>query len=203
MTTPIADRPVARAAGQVIALVGSAGGLRGFTRVLEQLPGDFEAAIVIVLHLQAAHPSMLATILARSSRLPVKQAEAGDVIEAGHVYVAPPAAHLLVAADGTMQLDNRPPIHFLRPSADVLLESLATTYAGDCLAVVFSGTGSDGAAGAAALKDAGGVVLAQDEASSEFFGMPAAAIASGAVTEVLALDRIAPALVEFVRPSLS
>jgi two-component system chemotaxis response regulator CheB len=203
VTTPIADRPVARAAGQVIALVGSAGGLRGFTRVLEQLPGDFEAAIVIVLHLQAAHPSMLATILARSSRLPVKQAEAGDVIEAGHVYVAPPAAHLLVAADGTMQLDNRPPIHFLRPSADVLLESLATTYAGDCLAVVFSGTGSDGAAGAAALKDAGGVVLAQDEASSEFFGMPAAAIASGAVAQVLALDRIAPALVEFVRPSLS
>jgi two-component system chemotaxis response regulator CheB len=203
VTTPIADRPVARAAGQVIALVGSAGGLRGFTRVLEQLPGDVEAAIVIVLHLQAAHPSMLATILARSSRLPVKQAEAGDVIEAGHVYVAPPAAHLLVAADGTMQLDNRPPIHFLRPSADVLLESLATTYAGDCLAVVFSGTGSDGAAGAAALKDAGGVVLAQDEASSEFFGMPAAAIASGAVAQVLALDRIAPALVEFVRPSLS
>jgi two-component system chemotaxis response regulator CheB len=203
VTTPTADRPVASAAGQVIALVGSAGALRGFTRVLEQLPGDFEAAIVVVLHLQAAHPSMLATILARSSRLPVKQAEADDVLEAGHVYVAPPAAHLLVAADGTMQLDNRPPIHFLRPSADVLLESLASAYAGDCLAVVFSGTGSDGAAGAAALKDAGGVVLAQDEASSEFFGMPAAAIASGAVAEVLALDRIAPALVEFVRPSLS
>jgi two-component system chemotaxis response regulator CheB len=203
VTTPTADPPFTRAATQVIALVGSAGGLRGFARVLEQLPCDFEAAIVVVLHLQAAHPSMLATILSRSSRLPVKQAEAGDVLEAGHVYVAPPDAHLLVATDGTMQLDNRPPIHFLRPSADILLESLASTYAGDCLAVVFSGTGTDGAAGAAALKDAGGVVLAQDEASSEFFGMPAAAIASGAVDQVLALDRIAPALVEFVRPSLS
>jgi len=203
VTTPTADRQVAPAASQVVALVGSAGGLRGFTQVLEQLPVDFEAAIVVVLHLQAAHPSMLAQILARSSRLPVKQAEAGDVLEPGHVYVAPPDVHLLVAADGTMLLDDRPPIHFLRPSADMLLESLASTYAGDCLAVVFSGTGSDGAAGAAALKGAGGVVLAQDKASSEFFGMPSAAIASGAVDQVLALDRIAPALVEFVRPSLS
>ena len=203
MTTPTAEPPTARSAVQVVALVGSAGGLRGFTRVLEQLPANFGGAIVVVLHLQAAHPSMLARILARSSRLPVKQAEAGDVLEPGHVYVAPPDAHLLVAADGTMQLDDRPPIHFLRPSADVLLESLASSYAGDGLAVVFSGTGSDGAAGAAALKDAGGVVYAQDEASSEFFGMPAAAIASGAVDQVLALDRIAPALVEFVRPSLS
>ena len=203
MTTPIVEPPAARTAGQVVALVGSAGGLRGFASVLEQLPSDFGAAIVVVLHLQAAHPSMLARVLARSSRLPVKQAEAGEVLEPGHVYVAPPDAHLLVGADGTMQLDNRPPIHFLRPSADVLLESLASAYAGDCLAVVFSGTGSDGAAGAVALKDAGGVVFAQDEASSEFFGMPSAAIASGAVDQVLALDRIAPALLEFVRPSLS
>src|SRR4051812_49565379 len=122
---------------------------------------------------------MLATILARSSRLPVKQAEAGDVLEAGHVYVAPPAAHLLVAADGTMQLDDRPPIHFLRPSADVLLQSLASTYAGDCLAVVFSGTGSDGAAGAAALKEGGGTLLAPGEGAFEVFGMPAAAGANG------------------------
>ena len=201
MTTPTAEPPTARSAGHVVALVGSAGGLRGFTRVLEQLPAGFDAAIVVVLHLQAAHPSMLARILARSSHLPVKQAESGDVLEPGHVYVAPPDAHLLVTADGTMQLDNRPPIHFLRPSADVLLESLASAYAGECLAVVFSGTGSDGAAGAVLLKDAGGVVLAQDEASSEFFGMPSAAIESGAVDQVLALDKIAPELVEFVRQS--
>src|SRR4051794_41857790 len=123
---------------------------------------------------------MLATILARSSRLPVKQAEAGDVLEAGHVYVAPPDAHLLVAADGTMQLDDRPPIHFLRPSADVLLESLASTYAGDCLAVVFSGTGSDGAAGGAPWEEGGGGGPPPDRGPPGGFRFPPAAGARAA-----------------------
>jgi two-component system, chemotaxis family, protein-glutamate methylesterase/glutaminase len=195
-----AERRSTRFGGPVVALVGSAGGLRGFVRVLEELPADFPAAVVVVLHLQAEQPSMLAAILGRSSSMPVKQAEAGDRLAPGHVYVAPPGVHLLVLADGSLQLDRRPPIHFLRPSADVLLESLASTYAADCIAVVFSGTGSDGAAGAAALKASGGVVLAQDEESSDYFGMPSAAIASGAVDQVLALERIAPAVLEFVRP---
>jgi two-component system, chemotaxis family, protein-glutamate methylesterase/glutaminase len=202
VTAPIAERTRSRVATQVVALVGSAGGLRGFVHVLGELPDDLGAAVVILLHLQAAHPSMLSTILARSSRLPVKQAEGGDRLEAGHVYVAPPGTHLLVRTDGSLQLDATPPVHFLRPSADVLLESLATAYAADCLAVVFSGTGSDGAAGALALKASGGVVLAQDEESSEYFGMPSAAIASGAVDQVLALDQIAGAVVGFVRPCL-
>ena len=202
MTVPAAERSLA-AAHQVVALVGSAGGLRGFVRVLEDLPADFAAAVVVVMHLQAAHPSMLATILGRASCLPVKQAEGGDVLEPGHVYVAPPDAHLLVGADGTLRLDTTPPIHFLRPSADVLLRSLAAAYGAECMAIVFSGTGSDGAAGAIAIKAAGGVVVAQDEATSDYFGMPAAAIAQDAVDQVLGLDRIAPAVVEFVRPCLS
>jgi len=192
-----------RSADKVVALVGSAGGLRGFAHVLEQLPGDLAAAVVVVLHLHAAYPSMLAPILGRSSQLPVKQAEAGDVLEPGHVYVAPPNVHLLVLPTGTLQLDTAPPIHFLRPSADALLESLASSYAADCMAVVFSGTGIDGAAGAVALKASGGVVVAQDEETSDYFGMPAAAIASGAVDRVLALDGIAAAVVDFVRPSRS
>ena len=203
MTAPTAERAGTRAAEQVIALVGSAGGLHGFRRVLEELPGDLAAAVVVVMHLQAAHPSMLATILARSSRLPVKQAEGDDTLESGHVYVAPPGAHLLVRADGSLQLDTTPPVHFLRPSADVLLASLASAYAADCMAIVFSGTGTDGAAGAVALKASGGIVLAQDENSSDYFGMPSAAIASGAVDRVLALDQIAGAVVGFVRPCLS
>jgi two-component system chemotaxis response regulator CheB len=203
VTAPTAERAGTRAAAQVVALVGSAGGLRGFIRVLEGLPNDLAAAVVVVMHLQAAHPSMLATILARSSPLPVKQAEEGDRLEPGHVYVAPPGAHLLVRADGSLQLELTPPVRFLRPSADVLLESPATAYAADSLAVVFSGTGSDGAAGARAIKASGGVVLAQDEESSDYFGMPSAAIASGAVDQVLALDQIAGAVVGFVRPFLS
>jgi two-component system, chemotaxis family, protein-glutamate methylesterase/glutaminase len=202
VTAPTVERPVA-AAEQVIALVGSAGALRGFVRVLEGLPADLGAAIVVVLHLQAAHPSMLARILGRASSLPVKQAEAGDALEGGHVYVAPPDAHLVLGADGGLRLDTTPPIHFVRPSADVLLESLAAAYGAECMAIVFSGTGSDGAAGAVAVKSSGGVVLAQNEATSDYFGMPGAAIARGVVDQVLGLDLIAPAVVEFVRPCLS
>ena len=203
MTASTAERPLARPAEHVVALVGSAGGLRGFVGVLEELPRDLEAAVVVVMHLQAARPSMLATILGRSSALPVKQAASGDVLEAGHVYVAPPNVHLLVAADGSLRLEATPPIHFLRPSADVLLESLAENYAAGCIAVILSGTGTDGAVGAAALKASGGTVLAQDEASAEYFGMPGAAIATGAVDRVLGLDGIAAAVLEFVRPCLS
>jgi two-component system chemotaxis response regulator CheB len=203
VTAPTTERPLAHAATHVVALVGSAGGLRGFVSVLEALPADFPGAIVVVLHLQAAHPSMLATVLSRASVLPVKQAEGGDVLEPGHVYVAPPDAHLIVSDDGRLQLDTAPPIHFLRPSADMLLESLAAAYGAESMAIVFSGTGTDGAAGAAALKASGGRVLVQDEDSSEYFGMPAAAIARGVVDEVLALERIAPAMLEFVRPCLS
>jgi two-component system chemotaxis response regulator CheB len=171
--------------------------------VLEALPLDFSAALVVVLHLQAARPSMLASILGRATGLPVKQAEAGDLLNSGHVYVAPPDAHLFVAADGSLQLDRQPPIHFLRPSADVLLESLADVYGAECMAIVFSGTGTDGAAGAVALKASGGVVLAQDDESADNYGMPSAAIERGAVDQVLALDRIPAAVVEFVRPCLA
>ena len=109
---------------KVVALVGSAGSLRAFKEVLAPLPPDLEASIVVIMHLHPGHESVLASILARSSAMPVKQAEADDVLEAAHVYVAPPDAHLLVAG-GKLELDLGPPIHFLRPSADVLLASLA------------------------------------------------------------------------------
>ncbi|HEY3922220.1 MAG TPA: chemotaxis protein CheB [Gaiellaceae bacterium] len=187
----------------VVALVASAGGIHALGRVLSGLPRDFEAAVVVVLHLQSGQPSMLADVLARRSPLPVKQAVPGDRLEPGHVYVAPPDAHLIMREDGALQLDMSPPIHFLRPSADVFLASLASSHSQRALAVVLSGSGHDGALGATAVKESGGIVLAQDESTSEYFGMPSAAIASGAVDRVLALDDIAAAVVAFVRPSLS
>jgi len=184
---------------KVVALVGSAGSLHAFREVLAPLPADLEASVVVIMHLHPGHESVLASILARSSAMPVKQAEADDLLEPSHVYVAPPDAHLLVAG-GKLELDLGPPIHFLRPSADVLLASLAAAFAGGALAVILSGSGTDGAAGVVAVKAAGGTVFAQDE-SAEYTGMPQAAIASGAVDRVLPLAEIAPAVLEFVRRS--
>src|SRR5262245_17020926 len=144
---------------KVVALVGSAGSLRLFGDVLRLLPADLEASIVVIMHLQPGHESLLASILGRATTMPVKQAEADDELEASHVYVAPPDAHLLVAG-GRLELDLGPPIHFLRPSADVLLASLAGAFGDGALAVVLSGSGSDGAAGVVAVKNAGGSVIA-------------------------------------------
>jgi two-component system, chemotaxis family, protein-glutamate methylesterase/glutaminase len=107
-------------------------------------------------------------------------------------------AHLLVAADGTLRLERSELVHHVRPSADALLLSIAKEYRARCLAIVPSGTGIDGAAGAAAVKQAGGTVVAQDEARAEHFGMPGAAILTGAVDHVLSLREIGAAVLDFV-----
>jgi two-component system, chemotaxis family, protein-glutamate methylesterase/glutaminase len=167
--------------------------------VLGGLPRDLDAAVLVVLHLTPQHRSLLAEILGRRTDLAVRQAEDGDLLRTGTAYVAPPDAHLLVTNGGTLRLDKSELVHHVRPSADVLLLSLAQNHGGRCLAVILSGTGIDGAAGAAAVKSAGGMVLAQDEATAEYFGMPGAAILAGGVDEVLPLDRIGPAVLEHMR----
>jgi len=181
----------------VVAIVGSAGGIAAMGEVLERLPPDLPAAVVIVLHLTAQHKSLLAQILSRRTGLAVREARDGDLLTESVVYVAPPDAHLLVTPDGEVRLDKSELVHHVRPSADVLLLSLARDYPGRCLAVVLSGTGIDGAAGAAAVKQAGGHVVAQNESTSQHFGMPGAAILAGGVDEVLALDEIGRAVIDF------
>jgi len=187
------------AACDVVAIVGSAGGIAAMENVLGQLPADLDAAVIMVLHLTAQHKSMLARILARRTELAVREAEDGVELTPATVFVAPPDAHLLVTADGRLRLDQSELVHHVRPSADVLLLSIARDYPGRCLAVVLSGTGIDGAAGAAAVKQAGGTVVAQDEATAQHFGMPGAAILTGGVDHVLPLDRIGDAVLKFTR----
>ena len=181
----------------VVAIVGSAGGIAAMENVLERLPADLNAAVLIVLHLTPEHPSLLAQVLARKTALAVREATDGDALQPSTVYVAPPNAHLLATADGRLRLERSEVVHHVRPSADALLLSIAHEYRGRCLAVVLSGTGIDGAAGAAAVHQVGGIVVAQDEATSQHFGMPGAAILAGGVDEVLALDEIGSAVIEF------
>jgi two-component system chemotaxis response regulator CheB len=196
---PTASQPDdARAADWVVALVGSAGALAAMGAIAEALPEDLPAAVVVVLHLPPGHQSMLPAILSRRTALEVKEAEEGDLLRSGCVYVAPADVHLLVRVNRSLTLDTRPPIHFVRPSADLLLESLAAAVGNRALAVILSGVGRDGADGAVAIKAAGGTVIAQSEESAAHFGMPAAAIAAGAANHVLPLDRITATVVEYV-----
>ena len=112
----------------------------------------------------------------------------------GTVHLAPPDHHLLVDADGVLSLTHTELVHFVRPSADLLFESTAASFREGAIAVVLSGSGSDGSMGVKAIKKMGGTVIVQDERSSQYFGMPGAAVQTGAVDFVLPLEEIAPAL---------
>ena len=187
------------AAFDVVALAASAGGLTALSRVLSALPSDFPAAVVVVQHLDPRHRSLMADILSRRTSLRVKQAEEGDLLTPATVYIAPPNRHLLVNPDGTLSLSQSELVHFVRPSADLLFESVAASHKDRAIAVVLTGTGTDGAMGVQAIKKMGGTVIVQDEKTSQFFGMPAAAIQTGNADFILPLDEIASALVTLVK----
>lgn len=182
----------------VVAVAASAGGVQALSELLGGLPKGFGAAVVVLQHLAPNYRSHLVEILGRRTPLPVVQARAGEQLAPGRIAVAPPGAHLAVGPGGTLALERSARRHHVRPSADRLFESLAVSFGRRAVAVVLTGMGRDGASGASAVKRMGGRVIAQDEATSAFFGMPGAAIATGDVDHVLALDRIAGRLVEVV-----
>jgi two-component system, chemotaxis family, protein-glutamate methylesterase/glutaminase len=187
----------------IVAMVCSAGGLDALRHILAPLPADFPAAVVVLRHVRPGTPPMLANILARSCRLPVRSAADGDPLAPGTVLVVPPGTHALARMDGTIALiasDGPPPY---RPSADLLLSSLAVTAGPRVIAVVLSGGGNDGATGAVAVHDLGGTVIAADQESSEHFEMPSAAIGrDNAVDHVLPVNDIAGMLVSLCPPAV-
>src|SRR5262245_58118613 len=186
--------PFSGASYDVVALAASAGGVQALTRLLSGLPVDFPAAIVVVQHLDPRHRSLIADILGRRTALKVREAREGDVLTPGVVYTAPPNRHLLVNPDATVSLSQSELVHFVRPSADLLFESMAASFRDRAIAVVLSGMGVDGAMGLRAVRKMRGTIIVQDEATSEFFGMPGAAIGTGTANFILPLNEIADAL---------
>lgn len=183
---------MAHAGFKIVALAASAGGLRAITEVLAALPADFPAVLLVLQHLDPHHRSLMAEILARRTPLRVKEAAEGDRLAPGTAYVAPPNRHLLVNPDGTLSLSQSELVHFVRPSADLLFESLAASFRERAIGVVLSGSGSDGSMGVKAIKKMGGTVIVQSAA--EFGGMPGAALKTGMVDFTATLDRIPPML---------
>jgi two-component system chemotaxis response regulator CheB len=173
-------------------IAASAGGLVALKQLLARIPSDFPAAIAIVQHRGPEHPERLVRLLAGSTRLKVCHAHDGVILEAGTVYVCPPRLHM--TAEHCARLIEGPKIRFVQPSADLALESVARTYGDRAIAVVLSGAGTDGALGSLAMMRAGGVVLAQDEHTCGFSGMPRTAQSTGAVDQVLSPAELAPAL---------
>jgi two-component system, chemotaxis family, protein-glutamate methylesterase/glutaminase len=179
---------------ELVALAASAGGLKALSHLLAELPADFPAAMVVVQHLDPRHKSMMAEILTRRVKLVVSQAIEGVVARPGTVWLAPPDHHLLVNRGGVLTLTQTELVHFSRPSADLLFESVAASYRERAVGVVLSGSGSDGAMGARAIKKTGGTLIVQDPASAEFPGMPGAARETGLADFILPLEQIADKL---------
>src|SRR5690606_2595205 len=148
-------------------------------RILSELPGDFRAPIVIVQHMALGFIGGLAQWLTGCSNLPVKVAEHGEPLRGRTVYVAPDRRHLTVSTKYQITLSSRPPIDGFRPSATHLFKCAARAYGASVAAVILTGMGRDGVEGLKAVQAAGGLVLAQDEATSVVYGMPREAIAAG------------------------
>jgi two-component system chemotaxis response regulator CheB len=140
----------------------------------------------------------MSDILSRRTPLPVDEAGAHSRLKKGHVLIAPPNQHLLVNRDRSVTLTQTELVHFVRPSADLLFESVAAGFGPKAIAVVLSGSGMDGSMGVQAIKKTGGTVIVQDVRTAEFAGMPEAAIKTGAADFVLPLTEIAPALIKLV-----
>ncbi|MGW6023621.1 chemotaxis protein CheB [Streptomyces sp. NPDC055099] len=178
----------------VVAIASSAGGVQALTSLLAEFDADLPVPLLVVQHLDPRHRTVLPEVLARRTELAIRLAEDQDRIEPGTVYLAPPGRHLLVKPSGTITLSDSEVVHFVRPSADLLFESVAETYGPRAIACVLTGTGVDGARGVAAIKAHGGVVLVEDPKTAQFTGMPTAAVESGAADQVLRLEEIAAAL---------
>jgi two-component system, chemotaxis family, protein-glutamate methylesterase/glutaminase len=183
---------------EVVALASSAGGITALSAVLGSLPADVPVPILAVQHLDPRHETVIAEVLSRRTALAVRLAADGDATRPGTVYVAPPDRHLLVQSDGTLTLSATELVHFVRPSADLLFESVAGAYGDRAIAVVLTGSGSDGSMGVRAVHARGGTVIVQDLASAEFNGMPRAAAETGVADFVLPLDEIGPVVCRLV-----
>ena len=184
----------------VVALVSSAGGLDATAQVLSGLPESLRATVIVLQHSPPDRHSRLAVLLQRMTGRPVTLAQDGDPLRTGAVLVAPSGCHTLVTHDLTTALIPSGPFPPWRPSADLLLTTMAMALGPRAVAVVLSGTSHDGATGASAVHQRGGVVLASDEATSAHFSMPLSTIERDRIRPpVLAVAEIAAQLPEILQ----
>jgi len=193
-----APKPITTSSEQrfpVVVLAASTGGPATVMRLAPGFTKDFPAAVILVQHMPAAFTSQYAAQLEEFTEICVKEATANDVLQPGTLYICPGGQHMRVSPTGRIQLDSTTGrLNGYLPNIDVTLESVAAFAGPMGIAAILTGMGNDGAAGAKAVKAAGGIVLAQDEASCVIFGMPAEAIKTGAVEKVLPIDDIYSAI---------
>jgi two-component system chemotaxis response regulator CheB len=203
---PTAQPPAARGAvarhtarPEIIAIGSSTGGPQALRDVVSAFSTDIRAPIVVAQHMPALFTKILAEHLTKACPLRCKEAEDGERLAAGGLYIAPGDFHLTVRKDAAgfyAVLDQTPPINFCRPAVDPLFQSVTEVTGGKALGIILTGMGHDGREGARILRNAGGTILAQDEATSVVWGMPGAVAAAGLADEILPLNRIGAAIAQ-------
>lgn len=185
---------------RVVAIGASTGGPGAAVEVFRSLPADLHVPILFVLHINAMFGYAFADWLNTQTPWPTRFPRNGEALNdaVGAILLAPPGRHMLVR-DGRVWLDDGPERHSCRPSVDVLFESIAADCGGAAAAALLTGMGRDGAGGLLALRLAGGVTIAQDEATSVVYGMPREAVNFGAASRVLPLQDIGPVLSAIIR----
>jgi two-component system, chemotaxis family, CheB/CheR fusion protein len=184
----------------IVGIGASAGGVEALEQFFRAMPNDNGLAFVVVTHLPPNYESLLAEILGRATRMPVLHARDGEVVQAQQVYVLPPGA-ILTIRSGRLQLRRTGPVDRVRAPIDVFFTSLAEDQAERAIGVVLSGGGSDGTLGLKAIKENGGLTVAQGSnlTRPRFAEMPSSAVASGFVDLLLPVENIPERIVAYVR----
>lgn len=187
---------------EVVAVGASTGGPNVLLELVSKLPEDFPVPIVIVQHMPPVFTRLLAERLDAKSSLKIAEAASGEEIHSGCIYVAPGNFHLIVKRDGgviRMLTNQDPPENLCRPAVDVLFHSVANLYGAGSLGVVLTGMGEDGARGSQRIREAGGTIIVQDEASSAVWGMPGAVVRAGQANRVVSRDELSDEIVRRVQ----
>jgi two-component system chemotaxis response regulator CheB len=180
---------------------GSSGAVEALGRIIPALPAESWLPIAVVVHVAPDRPSLLPSLMATHARVEVREAADKDRIVAGTVYFAPSGYHLLVERGGTLALSVDPPVHYCRPSVDVLFQSASEAIGPGVLGIILTGANSDGAEGLRCIRESGGVAIVQAPSDASSPEMPRAAILAATPNMVLTLAEIAEYLRRQALPS--
>lgn len=203
MNTEALDNLLLTRAGALEAVVvgASAGGVQALLQIFAGLGADYRLPIVFVLHLPDDRRSQLAEVFQQRLGMRVKEADDKETLQGGTLYVAPPGYHLLIENDRSFSLSREEPLHFSRPSIDVLFESAADVYGPGLVGVLLTGANEDGAQGMATIKHCGGLTVVQDPLDAQVPTMPEAALALAPADFVLPVPGIQALLAELNKSS--